>query len=176
MEEVFNVAEKNNSILFFDEADSIFGKRSEVNDAKDKYANTEVSYILQRMEEYEGIVILATNYKNNIDEAFMRRIRYLVEFPFPGVEIRRQIWESCFASEVPLNDIDFDYLARQFELAGGNIKNIVLNAVFKAASEEKPVEMIHILESIRAENLKMGKTMIPRDFAEYGYLFDRAGL
>lgn len=172
LEEVFNIAEKNNAILFFDEADSIFGKRSEVNEAKDKYANTEVSYILQRMEEYDGIVILATNYKKNIDEAFMRRIRYLVEFPLPGEEIRRQIWESCFAPEVPLEDVDFGYLARQFELAGGNIKNIVLNAVFMAASEEKPVGMLHILKSIRTENLKMGKKMLPQDFAEYGVLFE----
>ena len=172
LEEVFNIAEKNNAILFFDEADSIFGKRSEVNDAKDKYANTEVSYILQRMEEYDGIVILATNYKKNIDEAFMRRIRYLVEFTLPVEEIRRQIWESSFAPEVPLEDVDFDYLARQFEFAGGNIKNIVLNAVFKAASENKPVGMMHILESIRVENLKMGKKMIRQDFAEYGVLFE----
>ena len=124
------------------------------------------------MEEYDGIVILATNYKKNIDEAFMRRIRYLVEFTLPGQEIRRQIWESSFAPQVPLKDVDFDYLARQFELAGGNIKNIVLNAVFKAASEGKPVEMIHILESIRTENLKMGKKMIPQDFAEYGVLLE----
>lgn len=173
LEEVFNVAEKNNAILFFDEADSIFGKRSEVNEAKDRYANTEVSYILQRMEEYDGIVILATNYKKNIDEAFMRRIRYLVEFPFPNEEIRRQIWESSFAQEVPLEDVDFEYLARQFELAGGNIKNIVLNASFKAASEGQPVGMIHILESIRVENMKMGKPMIRQDFAEYGVLFEK---
>ena len=172
LEEVFNVAEKNNAILFFDEADSIFGKRSEVNDAKDKYANTEVSYILQRMEEYDGIVILATNYKKNIDEAFMRRIRYLVEFTLPGEAIRREIWESSFAPEVPLEDVNFDYLARQFELAGGNIKNIVLNAVFKAASEGQSVGMLHILESIRTENMKMGKKMIRQDFAEYGDLLD----
>ena len=172
LEEVFNTAEKNNAILFFDEADSIFGKRSEVNEAKDKYANTEVSYILQRMEEYDGIVILATNYKKNIDEAFMRRIRYLVEFTLPSEDIRRQIWESSFAPEVPLEDVNFEYLARQFELAGGNIKNIVLNAVFKAASEGQPVGMLHILESIRTENLKMGRKMITQDFAEYGVLLD----
>lgn len=172
LEEVFCIAEKNNAILFFDEADAIFGKRSEVNDAKDRYANTEVSYILQRMEEYDGIVILATNYKKNIDEAFMRRIRYLVEFTLPGEEIRRQIWESCFAPEVPLDNVDFDYLARQFELAGGNIKNIVLNAVFKAASEDKAVGMLHILESIRTENMKMGRKMIQQDFAEYAVLLE----
>lgn len=173
LEEVFNVAEKNNAILFFDEADAIFGKRSEVNDAKDRYANTEVSYILQRMEEYDGIVILATNYKKNIDEAFMRRIRYLVEFTLPGEEIRRQIWESSFSAEVPLEDVDFAYLARQFELSGGNIKNIVLNAVFAAASQGQPVGMVHILESIRSEKLKMGVFMLPKDFAEYGVLFEQ---
>lgn len=172
LEEVFDTAEKNNAILFFDEADSIFGKRSEVNDAKDKYANTEVSYILQRMEEYDGIVILATNYKKNIDEAFMRRIRYLVEFTLPGEEIRREIWESGFAPEVPLEDVNFEYLARQFELSGGNIKNIILNATFRAAAEGKPVGMLHILESIRTESLKMGKTMIYQDFAEYGVLLE----
>lgn len=112
LEEVFDVAEKNNAILFFDEADSIFGKRSEVNDSKDRYANTEVSYILQRMEEYDGIVILATNYKKNIDAAFL------------------------------------------------------------AASGNHPVRMIDILQSIRAENMKMGKTMLRQDFAEYGVLFE----
>lgn len=172
LEEVFDVAEKNNAILFFDEADSIFGKRSEVNDSKDRYANTEVSYILQRMEEYDGIVILATNYKKNIDEAFMRRIRYMVEFPFPPEDMRRQIWESGFADKVPLEDIDFAYLARQFEFSGGSIKNIVLNAAFLAASGDHPVRMIDILQSIRAENMKMGKTMLRQDFAEYGVLFE----
>lgn len=172
LEEVFSVAEKSNAILFFDEADSIFGKRSEVNDSKDRYANTEVSYILQRMEEYDGIVILATNYRKNIDEAFLRRIRYMVEFPFPPEEMRRQIWESGFADKVPLEDINFEYLARQFEFSGGSIKNIILNAVFKAASEQQPVKMLHILESIRAENAKMGKTMLRQDFAEYGILLE----
>lgn len=172
LEEVFDVAEKNNAILFFDEADSIFGKRSEVNDSKDRYANTEVSYILQRMEEYDGIVILATNYKKNIDEAFMRRIRYMVEFPFPSEDMRRQIWESSFADKVPLEDIDFAYLARQFEFSGGSIKNIVLNAVFLAASQNHPVNMKDILQSVRTENMKMGKTMLMQDFAEYGTLFE----
>lgn len=172
LEAIFDLAEKSNTILFFDEADSIFGKRSEVNDAKDKYANTEVSYILQRIDEYDGIVILATNFKNNIDEAFMRRIRYVVEFTMPDVEMRYEIWTSCFADEVPAEDIDFRYLANHFELSGGNIKNIVLNAVFLAASEDVPVNMRFILESLRMEKLKMGKVMIPGDFAEYGYYFE----
>lgn len=170
LEKIFDTAEKSNVILFFDEADSIFGKRSEVNDAKDKYANTEVSYILQRIEQYDGIVILATNYKRNIDEAFMRRMRYLVEFQLPTRELREEIWRGCFPPEVPAEDLDFAYLARQFELAGGSIKNVALNAVFLAAGTGGPVTMRHILESLRDENLKMGKPMLAQDFAEYAPL------
>lgn len=170
LEEIFSIAEKSNSILFFDEADSIFGKRSEVNDAKDKYANTEVSYILQRIEQFDGIVILATNYKRNIDEAFMRRMRYLIEFQLPNAELRGQIWRSAFGKNVPAKDVDFDYLARQFDLAGGAIKNIVLNAAFLAADEQSPVTMKHILVSLRDDSLKLGKTMLPQDFAEYAHL------
>ena len=167
LEEIFSTAEKSNVILFFDEADSIFGKRSEVNDAKDKYANTEVSYILQRMEQYDGIVILATNYKKNIDEAFMRRIRYLVEFTLPNAELRMEIWKSSFAKEVPLDGIDFEYLSQQFEFAGGSIKNIVLNATFLAAASGQTVCMLDILESVRTENFKMGKMMLKQDFGQY---------
>ncbi|MBQ6886964.1 MAG: ATP-binding protein [Lachnospiraceae bacterium] len=173
LEAIFNLAEKSNTILFFDEADSIFGKRSEVSEAKDRYANTEVSYILQRIDEYDGIVILATNFKNNIDEAFMRRIRYVVEFVMPDAEMRYEIWKGCFPAEVPVEDIDFQYLANRFELSGGNIKNIVLNAVFLAAAEDVPVNMMHILESLRMEKLKMGKVMIARDFGEYGFYFEK---
>lgn len=171
LEDIFITAEKNNVILFFDEADSIFGKRSEVNDAKDKYANTEVSYILQRIERYEGIVLLASNYKKNIDEAFMRRIRYMMEFQMPDAALRKAIWKSSFGKGVPLQDIDFDFLARQFELSGGSIKNIVLNATFQAAEQGCAVGMQAVLKSLRMENHKMSKAMIRQDFAEYGYLF-----
>ena len=172
LEEIFNLAEKSNTILFFDEADSIFGKRSEVNDSKDRYANTEVSYILQRIEQYDGIVILASNYKKNIDEAFMRRMRYLVEFPIPDVETRKEIWRSSFTEQVPKEELDFDFLAANFELSGGIIKNIVLNAIFSAAQQGKEVEMIHILESLKNEKAKIGKPMIKKDLAKYEYLFD----
>lgn len=172
LEEIFNLAEKSNSILFFDEADAIFGKRSEVNEAKDRYANTEVSYILQRIEQYDGIVILASNYKKNIDEAFMRRMRYLVEFPMPDPETRKAIWQGSFTDQVPVDEIDFDYLANTYELAGGIIKNIVLNAVFAAADAGESVGMKEILESMRNERMKMGKTMISRDFGKYEYLFE----
>lgn len=167
LEQIFDTAERTNVILFFDEADSIFGKRSEVNDAKDKYANTEVSYILQRIEQYDGIVILATNYKRNIDEAFMRRMRYLMEFQIPSQETRLALWKACFAPETPARDVDFHYLARQFELAGGSIKNAVLNAAFQAARANSPVTMEHILRAVQGENFKLGRPMIAQDFAEY---------
>lgn len=169
LEEIFNLAEKSNTILFFDEADAIFGKRSEVQDAKDRYANTEVSYILQRMEQYDGIVILASNYKQNIDEAFMRRIRYLVDFHLPDEELRRQIWQGSFTKAIPTDYIDFDFLARKFELSGGSIKNIVLNAAFLAADDKEAVAMKHIVKSIKNENLKFGKVSMPEDFDEYYY-------
>ncbi len=170
LEEIFETAEKSNVILFFDEADSIFGKRGEVNDSKDRYANTEVSYILQRLEQYEGIVILATNLKKNIDDAFMRRMRYIVEFPQPTQELRLEIWRSVFAPEVPLGNVDLEFLAEQFELTGGSIKNIALNATFLAASDNRPVGIKDILLSIRNENSKLGKTMLLHDFDKYAVL------
>lgn len=174
LEEVFNLAQKSNTILFFDEADSIFGKRSEVNEAKDRYANTEVSYILQRIEQYDGVVLLASNFKNNIDEAFLRRMRYLIEFPMPDIKTREEIWRGCFSNKVPVEDLDFVYLAKNFELSGGSIKNVVLNALFLAASTDEDVEMKHILISLRNEKLKMGKPMILSDFGQYaGLMMDQ---
>ena len=128
---------------------------------------------MQRIEEYDGIVILATNLKNNIDEAFLRRIRYVVNFVMPDSVMRYEIWKSCFPEEIPTERINFSYLAEHFELSGGNIKNIVLNAVFLAASEDRPVSMRHILESLRMENLKIKKVMIASDFGEYGYYFEQ---
>lgn len=173
LEEVFRRAEKSNMILFFDEADSIIGKRSEVKDSNDKYANTEVSYLLQRMEEYDGIVILASNYSQNIDSAIMRRIRYTVHFPLPSEETRRGIWESAFSSSVPLDRIDFDYLAKQFEFSGGQIKNIVLNTVFMAAAEDKPVSMRHIIRAISLDLTKDKKVAFhAEDLGKYSYLLE----
>lgn len=174
LEEIFNAAEKNNTVLFFDEADAIFGKRSDVNEAKDKYANTEVSYILQRIEQYDGIVILATNYRKNIDEAFMRRIRYVVEFTLPDEVLRKELWKSSFSKETPIEDLDYDYLAEQFELSGGAIKNIVLNATFLAAAEDRAVGMIDVLQSVRSENVKVGKVMLNEDFGLYAELMKEA--
>lgn len=171
LEEVFQRAEKSNMILFFDEADAIIGKRSEVKEANDKYANTEVAYLLQRIEEYDGIVILASNYSQNIDPAIMRRIRYTVHFSLPNEETRQEIWKSAFAPEVPLGKIDFEYLARQFEFSGGQIKNIVLNAVFLAAAEESRVSMEHIIRAISLDLVKDKQVSFSRaEFGEYAYL------
>lgn len=154
LEEVFTRAEKSNMILFFDEADAVIGKRSEVKEANDRFANTQVAFLLQRMEEYDGIVILSSNYMQNIDAAFMRRIRFVVHFPLPNKEVRKEIWQSAFSDNVPCSNIDFEYLADQFEFSGGQIKNVVLNAAFLAAEENSPVDM-RIL--VRALTLELGK-------------------
>src|SRR5262249_14837394 len=131
---IFGEAKSSNAILFFDEADALFGKRSEVKDAHDRYANTEVAFLLQQMEEYEGIVILATNFRKNMDAAFTRRTQFIIEFPFPDAQYRQQIWKTLIPLDAPLaDDVNFAFLARQFEFAGGNIRNAVLAAAFLAA-------------------------------------------
>lgn len=171
LEEIFTYAQNSNVILFFDEADAIFGKRTEVKDAKDKYANTEISYILQRIEDYDGIVLLATNLRTNIDEAFMRRMRYVVEFKMPDKQTRKEIWKDCLEGKMQLMDIDFDYLAEKIELSGGYIKNIILNALFLAAKEGNRISMKHLLESTVSEYRKLGKVITSRDFEKYAYVF-----
>lgn len=171
LEEIFTYARSSNVILFFDEADALFSKRTEVKESKDKYANTEVSYILQRIEQFDGIILLATNFRNNIDDAFMRRMKYVVEFEMPDKETRKEIWESGFSREVPLEDIDFEYLAENVELSGGYIKNIILNSVFLGAGECGKVTMKHILLSVTNEYMKLGKVLKPQDFGKYAYYF-----
>lgn len=167
LEKVFHYAQSNHVILFFDEADAIFGKRSEVKDAKDRYANNEVSYILQRIEQYDGIVLLTTNLKNNIDSAFMRRMKYVIHFAMPDEKERLAIWEKGFPKELPVGEIDLEFLARQFELSGGNIKNIILTAAFDAAGEKVPIGMKHLLTAVRYEYAKYNKIMTPQEFGEY---------
>lgn len=170
LEEVFQRAEKSNMILFFDEADAIIGKRVENKDAKDKYANTEVSYLLQRMEEYDGIVILATNYIQNIDSAFMRRIRFMIHFPLPDAETRKEIWKSSFSKETPVGFIDYDFLGEQFEFSGGQIKNVIWNACFFAAKENRPVEMKHVVKAVKIELTKEKKISFIDTFGSYAHL------
>lgn len=158
LSKIFQEAETSNAILFFDEADALFGKRTEVSDAHDRYANIETSYLLQKMEEYEGMVILATNLRENMDEAFTRRIRFIIEFPFPDESSRSKIWQSHFPKEAPLGDeIDYEFLSKHFQVAGGNIKNIVLNAAFLAAENGGVIGMQHILDGTRGEFEKIGK-------------------
>ena len=157
---IFTAAENANAILFFDEADALFGKRSEVRDSHDRYANVEISYLLQKMEEYEGIAILATNLRANLDEAFVRRLAFTVQFPFPDEESRRRIWAGIWPAAAPVDrDVDAAYLAKQFKLSGGNIKNIALAAAVLAASDGSAVRMAHVIHATRREYQKMGKAL-----------------
>jgi hypothetical protein len=158
LRELFDQATSANAILFFDEADALLGKRSEVKDAHDRYANTETAYLLQKMEEYTGISILSTNLRQNMDEAFTRRMRFIVDFPLPEDEDRLRIWRSVWPREVPLaEDVDLPGLARQFRLTGGSIRNIALSAAFLAAEQSQPVSMRHLMRAARRELQKMGR-------------------
>jgi AAA+ superfamily predicted ATPase len=169
LERIFNEAENSNAILFFDEADAIFGKRSEVKDAHDRYANIEISYLLQRMEVYSGITILATNLRANLDEAFTRRLQFVVDFPFPEEEYRLRIWKTLFPPGAPREEnLDFGMLANRFKLAGGNIRNIIVNAAYLAAADEKHISMDHLLHAVRREFQKMGRLVPERDLTVGG--------
>jgi SpoVK/Ycf46/Vps4 family AAA+-type ATPase len=164
---VFQEARESNCILFFDEADALCGRRSEVRDAHDRYANVEVAFLLQQMEDYDGVSVLATNLKQNIDEAFLRRLAFTVEFPFPDEASRRAIWQTAWPSAVPLDkDIDFSHLARTFRFSGGNIKNAVVAASFFGARRGS-VGMTDLLMAARRESEKMGKSPARTDFGHW---------
>ncbi len=159
LDKIFTAAEYSNSILFFDEADALFGKRSEVRDSHDRYANIEISYLLQKMEEYQGISILATNLRQNLDDAFMRRVQAVVEFPFPDEDYRCRIWNSMFPPEAPIAaDVDFKLLAHEVQLAGGNIKNMALAAAFYAAGDNRAISMEHLIQAAHREHQKIGRS------------------
>jgi SpoVK/Ycf46/Vps4 family AAA+-type ATPase len=165
---IFREARTSNAILFFDEADALFGKRSEIKDAHDRYANIEVAYLLQKMEESEGIVILATNLTKNIDDAFARRMHHTIEFPSPDAAQRERIWRGIFPAEAPVaSDVDYGFLARQFELSGGNIRNVALAAAFLASEEGSSIGMAHLVRSVARELQKIGKLPSKADFREY---------
>jgi len=159
LKQIFDAAEDGGAILLFDEADALFGKRSEVRDSHDRYANIEVSYLLQRMEAYRGLAILTTNMKSTMDKAWMRRIRFIVQFPFPDAAQRAEIWRRAFPASTPLADLQLDKLAR-LNIAGGNIRNIAMNAAFIAADEGRPVDMSHISRAARSEYNKLEKPLI----------------
>lgn len=164
---IFAEAATSNSILFFDEADALFGKRSEVRDSHDRYANIEISYLLQRMEEYEGIVILASNLRKNMDEAFVRRIHATVEFPFPNADDRLRIWQGVWPEKTPRAGLDLEFLARRFEITGGNIRNIALSAAFLGAEDGGCVRMKHVIRGVWQEYQKMGKVILEGEFGPY---------
>jgi hypothetical protein len=163
---VFDAAERSGAVLFFDEADALFGKRTEVKDSHDRYANIEVNYLLQRMEDYRGLAILATNRKAVLDRAFLRRLRFVVDFPLPDAHSRKLIWKKVFPPEAELGRLDREALAR-LELTGGHIKTIAVNAAFLAASDKKPISMRHVMAAARREYAKLDRAPSRSEFGRY---------
>jgi SpoVK/Ycf46/Vps4 family AAA+-type ATPase len=168
LERIFTAADGSNAILFFDEADALFGKRSEVSDSHDRYANIEVAYLLQRMEAYPGAVILATNFKRNIDDAFIRRLDFVVDFPFPEADDRKRIWGLVVPDQAPVSDdVDLDFLATQFKLSGGAIRNCSLAAAFQAADDDDAISMHHLIRAVAQEYGKQGRLTLEADFERF---------
>ena len=167
LEEIFEQAEKSRVILMFDEADVLFGKRSEGKESMDKYSNMEAAFLLQKMECYEGAAILATNLFHHFDEAFKRRMKVVVEFPVPGVQDRKKIWKSMLPQQMPHGEIDFDYLAGQFELTGSSIRSILLHSAFLAAAKGRVMDMEEIIPAVKNEYAKNGKHLSKNDVSQY---------
>jgi hypothetical protein len=168
LERIFRSSHCSNAVLFFDEADALFGKRSEVKDAHDRYANVETAYLLQRIEEHEGVVILASNLSKNVDDAFRRRLHYVVEFPLPDESHRERLWRGMFPAQVPLgDDVDFRFLARQFPLAGGDIRNVALDAAFLAADDSRVIRMRQLVWAVARQMVKQGAVPAAADFKQY---------
>lgn len=173
LQRIFDAAQSANAVLFFDEADAIFGKRSEVRDAHDRYANIEIAYLLQKMEEYDGIAILATNLRENLDEAFLRRLQFIVEFPMPDEVHRERMWRKFIPPQAPVDDgIDFTFLARQFRLSGGNIKNIVVSAAYLASTNGGRIGMSHMVRAAWREHKKIGRVLSESDIGDYAAVLD----
>jgi hypothetical protein len=171
LDRVFSQADGVNGVLLFDEADAIFGKRSEVRDARDRYANVEIAYLLQRMEQFDGMAILTTNLRANLDEAFTRRLDVLIDFPIPDEEQRRRIWVRHLVPSLPVaDDLDLDFLARRFRISGGNIRNVVASAAYLAAAEDRPVAMADLIRGTQREYRKLGHLSTEAEFGPYFYL------
>src|SRR5215469_6327674 len=158
LKQVFDAAEEGGVILLFDEADALFGKRGEVKDSVDRYANIEVGYLLQRMESFQGLAILTTNLKSSLDKAFQRRLRFTVDFPFPDAMQREAIWRRVFPEKTPTEKLDAKLLA-QLNMVGGNLRNIAINAAFLAADAADKVNMQHVLEATRLEAMKVERPL-----------------
>lgn len=168
LDRIFTEAEHVNGVIFFDEADALFGKRSDVKDARDRYANVEVAYLLQRLETFDGIAVLATNLRGNVDEAFTRRLDVVVDFPMPDAAARHTLWDRCLGPGVPrAADVDFDFLAERFELSGGNIRNIAVAAAFFAAGEGRAVEMTDLIRGTHREYRKLGRLCVEAEFGPW---------
>ncbi|MGR9101077.1 MAG: ATP-binding protein, partial [Gammaproteobacteria bacterium] len=173
LDRIFNAARRANAILFLDEADALMGKRSEVKDAHDRYANIEVAYLLQKMEEFDGVVILATNLYKNLDQAFSRRMHYIVEFPRPDAVHRERLWRTIFPARMPLGeDVDFRFLATHFGNTGGDIKNIALDAAFLAAQNGQVVTMQELIRAMARQMIKQGKAPSAAEFKQYHGLIE----
>jgi hypothetical protein len=176
LDRVFERARDGNAILFFDEADALFGKRSEVKDAHDRYANIEIAYLLQRLESHDGMVILATNLSRNIDQAFSRRLHFVIEFPLPDAGMREQLWRAALPPNAPVAaDLDFGFLSRQFEFAGGDIRVAALDAAFAAAVDDAAIDMVRLLRAVGRQLQKQGKVPQASDFRHYQALMAEAG-
>ena len=177
LDRVFSEADRVNGVLLFDEADAIFGKRSEVKDARDRYANVEVAYLLQRMELFDGMAVLTTNLRANVDEAFLRRLDAIVDFPLPEVDDRRRLWARNLSAALPKeNDLDLDFLARAFKLTGGNIRNVAVGAAFLAAEAGRPVCMADLVRETGREYRKLGRLCVEAEFGPYFALVSGAGV
>ncbi|MDQ1750793.1 MAG: hypothetical protein QOE71_1849 [Pseudonocardiales bacterium] len=166
LEEIFSAAHAGDYLLLFDEADSLFGSRSKVTDARDRYANMEVSYLLQRLETYDGFVVLTSNFQGNIDQAFLRRIHVTVHFPVPSAQDRERIWVRALG-RAPTDDLDLAFVAEKFDLAGGSIRNTALSAAFFAAAEDRPVGMVQVLRAISQELTKLGRRPTDDQFGRW---------
>jgi hypothetical protein len=168
LDRIFTEADRVNGILLFDEADALFGKRSEVKDARDRYANVEVAYLLQRMESFDGLAILTTNLRANVDDAFTRRLDAIVDFPMPEEEHRRLLWARNLPDAVPREaDIDIDFLARRFKLSGGDIRNVCVAAAYLAAASDRPLSMADLIRSTEREYRKLGRLTVEAEFGHY---------
>ncbi|HEY7023480.1 MAG TPA: ATP-binding protein [Candidatus Limnocylindrales bacterium] len=168
LDRIFTEADRVNGVLLFDEADAIFGKRSEVRDARDRYANVEVAYLLQRMERFDGLAVLTTNLRANLDESFTRRLDVLVDFPAPDRDARLALWRMHLPAHLPQADeLDLEFLADRFSLSGGNIRNICLTAAFLAADDGEPVTMKHLIQGTGREYRKLGRLTLESEFGRY---------
>jgi len=168
LDELFDAASIGTTVLFFDEADSLFGKRTEMNDSKDRYANVETSYLLQRLERYDGIVVLATNYEKNIDQAFLRRVHVRIDFPMPNEPERLELWQRNLKAGAPQGgDIDLEWLAKRFDFTGASIRNAVIDAAFLAAADASPITMSHLVRGVARELHKLSRMVTEAQFGPW---------